>query len=122
MIDLDGLKQINDTYGHLMGDHAIMQTADIIKSINRKDIVSARYGGDEFVLVWLADHEADVYQVVQSLEDQKNRFNRLCPEQQRIDFSTGEFCCHAKDSLSPNVFLKQMDNRMYQTKKRKKKS
>lgn len=120
MIDLDGLKQINDTYGHLMGDNAIMQMASIIKSINRKDILCARYGGDEFILVWLADNEGDMYQVKQSLKDQKNRLNQLCPEQQRIDFSMGEFCCRDNDNLSSNDFLKQIDDFMYLAKKIKK--
>lgn len=45
MIDLDGLKQINDTYGHVSGDNALLTLAGMIREIRRKDLISARYGG-----------------------------------------------------------------------------
>ncbi len=48
-MDLDGLKQINDTYGHLMGSHAISESGKIIESVVRKKGVACRYGGDEFI-------------------------------------------------------------------------
>src|SRR6266446_4696297 len=50
LFDLDGLKQINDRYGHLTGSHAICRLADVLSF--RRDIdTAARYGGDEFALV-----------------------------------------------------------------------
>lgn len=51
MIDLDKLKQINDTYGHPIGDAAIRQVAMVLKSLLRSGDTAARYGGEEFAVI-----------------------------------------------------------------------
>jgi diguanylate cyclase (GGDEF)-like protein len=48
-IDLDGFKQVNDTFGHLMGDMVLKNSAERIRLSFRKDDIIGRYGGDEFV-------------------------------------------------------------------------
>jgi len=50
LFDLDGLKQINDRYGHLVGSHALCWVADVL-SFCRDIDTAARYGGDEFAVV-----------------------------------------------------------------------
>jgi diguanylate cyclase (GGDEF)-like protein len=51
LLDLDGLKRINDNYGHLVGSHAICRLADVLRIHCRAIDTAARYGGDEFALV-----------------------------------------------------------------------
>ncbi len=52
MLDIDHFKHINDTYGHLCGDHALIALANTIKAImNRPGDVVARYGGEEFIII-----------------------------------------------------------------------
>jgi diguanylate cyclase (GGDEF)-like protein len=51
LLDLDGLKMINDTHGHLVGTEAICRLANILRIHCRAIDTAARYGGDEFVLV-----------------------------------------------------------------------
>ena len=51
-LDLDNFKEINDYYGHSIGDEVIIKIADILKQKTSKCELSARIGGDEFVLVW----------------------------------------------------------------------
>ena len=51
MFDIDHFKEINDTYGHLAGDHILRQLAATIKSRIRREDILARYGGEEFAIV-----------------------------------------------------------------------
>jgi diguanylate cyclase (GGDEF)-like protein len=50
-LDLDGLKRINDRYGHMIGSHALCRLADVLCSCCRDIDTPARFGGDEFALV-----------------------------------------------------------------------
>lgn len=54
-VDLDGFKQVNDRFGHNAGDRLLVATADRWRALLRSDDVLARIGGDEFVLLLLAD-------------------------------------------------------------------
>jgi diguanylate cyclase (GGDEF)-like protein len=51
LTDLDGLKQINDRYGHLVGSRAICRLGNVLRTHSRAIDTAARYGGDEFALV-----------------------------------------------------------------------
>ncbi len=59
MIDIDGFKKINDTYGHVSGDEALTVTANVIKkTVNQINGFAARFGGDEFVIVFQKSEDA----------------------------------------------------------------
>jgi len=51
MVDIDYFKNINDTFGHAMGDYVICGVADILNNSIRKSDVACRFGGDEFILI-----------------------------------------------------------------------
>jgi diguanylate cyclase (GGDEF)-like protein len=53
MIDIDGFKSVNDTYGHLIGDKVLQAVALVLRTYTREDDLPARYGGDEFAVVML---------------------------------------------------------------------
>jgi diguanylate cyclase (GGDEF)-like protein/PAS domain S-box-containing protein len=68
LFDLDGLKQINDRYGHLIGSHAICRVADVL-SFCRDIDTAARYGGDEFAVVLPETDAEAANQVAQRICD-----------------------------------------------------
>ena len=75
MIDADGLKTINDTYGHLAGDKLLCGIARILRSSARESDVVARFGGDEFVVLMpMADEDAGraLSQRIHEMIDQSN--------------------------------------------------
>jgi diguanylate cyclase (GGDEF)-like protein len=58
MIDLDGFKQVNDRYGHQVGDELLRETAGFLRASIRDIDYAGRYGGDEFLLL-LPNTDAD---------------------------------------------------------------
>src|ERR1700687_687997 len=68
LFDVDGLKQINDRYGHLIGSHALCRVADVL-SFCRDIDTAARYGGDEFAVILPETNSEAANQVAQRICD-----------------------------------------------------
>jgi diguanylate cyclase (GGDEF)-like protein len=69
-VDLDGLKIINDTFGHRAGDEALIQVANLLaKGVRHSDVV-ARIGGDEFGILLEASDDNDAHDTASRLVDQ----------------------------------------------------
>jgi len=69
LLDLDGLKIINDGYGHLVGSRAICRLADILRIHCRAVDTAARYGGDEFALVLPESEEDEAHRVANRIRE-----------------------------------------------------
>lgn len=120
MIDLDNLKIINDAYGHASGDNALQALSGMLREITRRNLVAARYGGDEFILAWLSADGRDLPEAERELAAAQERVNRAKPPNERIGFSTGRFRCRDDEGLTAEGFIRELDRRMYRCKKGKK--
>jgi diguanylate cyclase (GGDEF)-like protein len=69
LLDVDGLKTINDSYGHLVGSRAICRLADILRVHCRAIDTAARYGGDEFALILPESEEDDAHRVANRIRE-----------------------------------------------------
>ncbi len=116
MIDLDHLKNINDSFGHLAGDKAIESTAiSIVRNVGSScDVL--RFGGDEFVVIFHNDISHNAFrQILENMltDIRKVRF----PEypKLKLTFSIGGCCCEGKAC----EILARADELLYEAKKRR---
>ncbi len=114
--DVDGLKLINDRFGHDVGDRALSGFADRIKNAIRRDDIFARLGGDEFAIILKVRDTQAAELVAKRLNDALN----LDPLKGEIDIrcSIGVLVL-PKGSKSIDAELKQADALMYHAKKAK---
>lgn len=69
IFDVDFFKQFNDTYGHQAGDVCLCKIASILKKIMKDDIFCARYGGDEFVIIYENHTDEEIIDTANSLKE-----------------------------------------------------
>ena len=118
MADLDGLKNINDTYGHAVGDQLLIQAASIFRSCFRAGDVVARIGGDEFSAL-LPGANADTLARVTERINSRFATSLFTINSSPICISLGTAITEKGESL--NELLKAADQSMYGVKQNKKK-
>ncbi|MBN2444823.1 MAG: GGDEF domain-containing protein, partial [Spirochaetales bacterium] len=95
--DMDGLKSINDTYGHREGDVALMKGADILKQSFREADIIARFGGDEFTIVAIDAGKDDVTTLKLNLLKNIKNYNKTSKKPYKLGISMG-FAVYNNDS------------------------
>lgn len=121
MMDVDGFKQINDTYGHFYGDGVLIHVSQILKaSCKNTNAFLARYGGDEFCIVLPPNTEVDAEELIARVHANVANWNQLHPEMKPIGLSIGYAEWDPKKDLSYESLLDRADERMYAVKNAKK--
>ena len=122
LIDLDGFKAVNDTYGHLAGDHLLVEISERLKSITRDSDLISRIGGDEFViLINKFDNDA------KAAEEKSFTFSQKIIDEMVKPIAYNEDELHVNASIGIRIYdsvqigceslLREADTAMYASKK-----
>ena len=119
MLDLDNFKQINDQLGHDVGDQVLKQVGELCQQLVSEPNLAGRFGGEEFLLVFIDCSVDEITQVIDTLRQQAADINHsiktgndlVCPP---ISFSAGLSSCENNKSI--NECIKIADLAMYEAK------
>lgn len=116
--DIDGLKNINDRYGHVEGDLAIKTSISIIKEVIRKNDIIVRMGGDEFLIILDCESNADLEKTIKRINASFSEHNKNSGKSYKLECSFGADIFNSEYS-SIEQFLRHVDNLMYENKREK---
>ncbi|MCL2808517.1 MAG: GGDEF domain-containing protein [Treponema sp.] len=120
-MDMDGLKYINDTYGHNEGDIAISTFAKIIKEALREEDIIGRMGGDEFVVFSSVKSKESRDNVVNRIRQKLDEYNEKNLHQYKIEGSIGCVILEAATKECFDAAMLCADSVLYEEKMEKKK-
>ena len=116
LIDVDNLKEINDTYGHTAGDKVIEIVGQAIKKCIRKEDAGLRYGGDEFIILLFNQDKKAAYRVVERI---RREISKLAAGQgMNIQISAGAAYYDCLRNMGD--IIKMADRDLYKEKRVKK--
>ena len=120
--DMDGLKRINDTFGHAEGSVAITGVADALRRTFRDSDIVARLGGDEFTILAVNSSAEDVDAISTRLWENLREHNGRVDKKYELSVSIGVVRVEPQGSLSTADLIAQADEAMYEQKRKKKRA
>lgn len=122
LMDIDSFKHINDTYGHTVGDEAIVRISEILKKVCcMKNDFLARYGGDEFAIICERTEKKEVEELLKQIEYRLELSNRGCEYPYKIRLSCGYAELGESEEKNQDQLIILADKRLYEVKRTKKK-
>ena len=116
VIDMDGLKRINDEFGHYEGDRAIKALAGMIQKCCDHGEIAGRAGGDEFYIFAPDYSKTSLDRFVERMKVCVDEYNQKNKRDYKLDFSYGAYITETDSSGRIEEFLKISDARMYEQK------
>ena len=117
MLDVNRFKDINDRFGHSVGDDAIRNLGRILSEITTERNIAFRQAGDEFIILSIGASEQDVQQLMELLNHKLEAFNASGGKPYRLSLAMG-YTIWEEEAFDPDTFLHRMDIQMYKSKKR----
>lgn len=119
-IDVDGLKYVNDNYGHIEGDKIIIGIVNALKKCTRKNDIIFRWGGDEFIVLLPGCTEKNAELIMNNTCAMLDEINLKSQKPYQYAFSYGIFEIGTQDLYTADAVVKTADALMYEQKNRKK--
>jgi two-component system, cell cycle response regulator len=121
LADMDGLKTINDTLGHIVGNEAIKATINIFKKVFRESDIIGRIGGDEFVILINDSIEKYKEELIERINHALSEYNNEHKNKQfNLSMSIGAIYQNCSNPFTLEDLFKKADELMYEQKKIKK--
>jgi diguanylate cyclase (GGDEF)-like protein len=118
ILDLDHFKNINDTYGHLIGDEVLKEASRRLMGIVRQDDIFARYGGEEFIAVFSETNRDQALIVAEFFRHAIAGTSFLTSAGQlKVTVSIGIASATGSEPITPNSLIGAADERLYQAKR-----
>lgn len=118
LFDLDFFKNVNDRYGHEVGDEALCFVADFLKENTRKSDLLARFGGEEFALLMTSSDVTEAYNHIESLRDKISQSPFVSHDINiQLTLSAG-VSTFGVDGTNLSALMKKADDRLYLAKKK----
>ncbi|MEN6327618.1 MAG: GGDEF domain-containing response regulator [Syntrophomonas sp.] len=118
-IDIDGMKEINDYFGHHQGDQALIDTSQILKDACRVTDVIGRIGGDEFGIS-LIQGMSCIKNIETRIRKRIELHNKASLRKYKLSISIGNYCINAQNCVDIENSLAEADKMMYIEKSEKK--
>ena len=118
-VDMDLLKNINDTFGHHVGDAALIKMAEILNRTFRESDIKGRMGGDEFAVFPIDSDMSGVDAAIRRLEKNIADFNSAGHTPYKLSISTGVSCFDPEYPSSIEDLIVRADKLMYEQKRQK---
>jgi diguanylate cyclase (GGDEF)-like protein len=119
MIDVDNFKSYNDTFGHMKGDQALREIADILQNKSRKGDLVARYGGEEFAIIMPNTSKENARLSVERLRSDIERAfsdTEMRDPEKRVSISAG-VATYPEDAKTKDELVSRSDIAMYEAKR-----
>ena len=117
-MDINRMKYINDTFGHLQGDMAIRIVASVISECISNDWMAVRYGGDEFLIIGACDDEQSLQYICERLSSTVAKRGEEMKLPYKLSASAGYMLSQPYDEKSIEQYVMLADEYMYKRKKR----
>lgn len=126
LIDLDHLKEINDSFGHAAGDFALRTISHVLKEVFKDENAAiGRYGGDEFLAVidvGKADPEEVRVRITKDIKERFRAFNETCDKPYYVEASVGGAVWSCDENIDFAGLISRVDLKLYESKKYRRKS
>lgn len=119
--DMDNLKVVNDTYGHIEGDYSLKLLAECLTYVFGEHAIVGRMGGDEFAAVVVKEHIKSCECITQMKEKWLHDFNNQSSKPYTVDMSMGIHECVCNNSYDLKDAMDKADDILYTVKVRRKK-
>jgi diguanylate cyclase (GGDEF)-like protein len=111
--DLDSFKKINDQYGHVVGDEALIQAVHLLRHVVREDDLIARFGGDEFYILLDVDNKEQLCQCISRIRNAFDQHQAHSENAYRLSISLGAALYDPDQHETASQFIKAVDDLMY---------